>query len=157
PEGEGSEKQDPLLSEKRHQEQRDGGADHCPDDPKEALRQDEPALRLCDDEDREQRPFRLIKIEGKRDQKREQPRGSCLRCENPGDPARAWEWICRTSAWFGCACTGCPWWRLVREFVLARLERHLVGPVGDRGIRPDLSRGSVALLGVRDDSVIHRS
>src|SRR5262249_38289764 len=98
PEGEGSEKQDTLLSEKRHQEQRDGGADHCPDDPKEALRQDEPALWLCDDEDREQRPFRLIKVEGKRDQKREQPRGSCLRCENPGNPARAREWIRRPRA-----------------------------------------------------------
>jgi hypothetical protein len=89
PDGKGAEEQDPLLSEQRDQEQRAGGADQCANDPIEALRQDEPALGLRDDEDRDQRPSRLIEIEGEGDEQCEQARGGRLGGEEPRNPSRA--------------------------------------------------------------------
>ena len=75
PEGETAEEEDALLGAEGDEEQRDGGADHRPDNAIKALRQDQPALlRLRDDEDGEQRPIRLIEVEGEGDEQRDQAR-----------------------------------------------------------------------------------
>jgi hypothetical protein len=50
PEGESAEEEDALLGEERDEKERYGSTDQCPDDAVEALRQNQPALRLRDDE-----------------------------------------------------------------------------------------------------------
>jgi hypothetical protein len=65
------EEQHALLREESNQKQRDGGADESADDAVEALSQDQAALLwLRDDKHRQQRPLRLIEVEGESDQQR---------------------------------------------------------------------------------------
>lgn len=84
PEGKRAEEENALLGEERDEQQRNSGAHQCPDDAIEALRQDRPALlRLRDDEDGEQRPIGLVKVEGERDKQSDQARRRRLGRENP--------------------------------------------------------------------------
>jgi hypothetical protein len=84
PEGKRAEEENALLGEESDEQQRNGGADQCPDYAIEALRQDRPALlRLRDDEDGEQRPIGFVKVEGERDKQSDQARRRRLGREYP--------------------------------------------------------------------------
>src|ERR1700731_3138620 len=79
PQRECAEKKHALLRKEADEEQRDGCTDQRSDEAVEALGQYKSALRLRYDENREERPLRLIEIEGERYQQGNQPRCSRLR------------------------------------------------------------------------------
>jgi hypothetical protein len=88
PQPERAEERHALLGEERDEEKRYAGADEYPDNSVEALRQDQPALRLRDNEDDQQCPLRLIEIEGEGDEQGDQRRRRRLRGEDQLGPTR---------------------------------------------------------------------
>jgi hypothetical protein len=83
-----AEERHPLLGEERDEEKRYPATDQCPDNAVEALCQDQPALRLRDNEDDEQCPLRLIEVEGAGDEQGDQRRRHRLRDEEQPGPTR---------------------------------------------------------------------
>jgi hypothetical protein len=98
-----AEEQDALLCEASDEEQGDRGADQRADNPVEAFGENRPALlRLRDDENRQQRPRRVIEVEGESDQQGDQP-GCCRLGGKDHGRVRCW-----SSAYLNSSTPHCP-------------------------------------------------